>query len=142
MEEPILGRTHTDLFKTRNRITNVGGPGGLSFTYFSANGFSYAQIGVFVVSIVVWTAPLLKAGVPLVAWGGMSMFLLFGPPFTLAWASDRTLPNGKSLREWLTTRLRHRIIEKPLYVAGRPATNLSTTIVCRVWTPPKEGLRD
>lgn len=138
--EPIVGRTHTDLFKTRNRLTNIGGRGGFKLTFFSANGYSYTQAGVFVGTVVLWTIPLLRSGVPFIGWGGMSLALLLGPPFGLAWAADRTLPNDKTLMQWLTTRYRHRIVEKPLYVAGKPATQSIAEVTSSVWTPTKEGL--
>lgn len=140
--EPIIGRTHTDLYKTRGRMTNIGGPGGLKLTYLSANGFSYAQVGLFVGTIMVWAVPLMKFGVPLFGWGGMSLLLLFGPPAALAYAADRTLPHGKSLTQWVTTRFRYHVLEKRAYVAGKPAPPIATVVVrCDVWTPPKEGLR-
>lgn len=138
--EPIVGRTHTDLFKTRNRLTSIGGAGGFKLTYLSANGFSYVQVGVIVVVVLFWTIPLMRMGVPFIGWSGMSLLLLLGPPFGLAWAADRTLPNDKSLREWVTTRVRHRFIEKPLYVAGKPSTIMTTTVTCQVWSPDREGL--
>lgn len=140
--KPIVGRTHTDLFKTRNRLTNIGGRGGINLTFFTADGYSYVQIGVLALSLLVWTLPLVKIGVPVMAWGGMSLLLLFGPPIALAWASDRRMPNGKSFLEWVTTRYRYHFQEKRHYVAGRPATTTRVSLEGLVWTPPKEGLRD
>lgn len=139
--EPIIGRTHTDLFKTRNRITNIGGKGGLNLTFFSADGYSYTQVGVFVAMFLIWSLPINKLGVPWIGWGGLTLAVLLGPPFLLAWASERTLPNNKTLSQWLTTRYRYHLVEKPLYAAGKPVTTMQLNVTSQVWSPDKEGLR-
>lgn len=140
---PIIGRTHTDLFKTRGRLTSIGGANGLKLTYFRADGFSYFQIGAFALGLLVWTTPLVQLfGVPWLAWGGLSTGLLLGPPLALAWAADRTLPNNKTLLEWLTTRFRFHFTEKRRYSAGKPTTTttMRVNLSCQVWSPNKEGL--
>ena len=141
--DPIIGRTHTDLFKSRNRITNLGGKGGLKLTYFSADGFSYTQIIVFFAVFILWTLPLSSfVGIPWFGWGGLSFALLFGPPIGLAWASERTLPNGKTFRQWVTTRLRFHFVEKRRYAGGRPVITSRLNVNSLVWSPQTEGIND
>lgn len=140
--QPIIGRTHTDLFKTRGRLTSIGGKNGFKLTYFRADGFSYFQIGAFFLGLLIWSMPLVQFfGVPWLAWGGLSTGLLLAPPIALAWAADRTLPNNKSLLEWLTTRYRYHFAEKRKYVGGKPSTTtMRVNLSCQVWSPEKEGL--
>lgn len=133
--QPIIGRTHTDAYKVRRRQYNIGGRGGINLAWLFADGLSWIQIGVFFAAVLIWVVPLTALGVPLLGWGGMSLALLFGPPVGLAYLADRPLANRKSFNEWVTTKVRHHFVEKPIYAAGVPFTPTTVVVSAQVWSP-------
>lgn len=133
----LEGRTHTDSFRVRRRQYNIGG---LNLTKVFRNGVGWGQAGAFILGFLFWTMPVHAiVGVPFVAFGGISLAVLFGPPLFGAWAADRPLRHEKTVKDLVSTFVRNRLTEAKAYSGFKPADSTTYQLSATVWTTRTPG---